>query len=112
MAGAQGAGTNNVFGNNGAFITHGTGTTTPAKTDTVTQTKIDTSTATSVTTVGTGSANKYQATATVACGSTAAITEVVLESASVGVVFVHAVFSAVNVVSGDSVAYTITIDPA
>lgn len=112
LAGVQGAGTNNVFGNNGAFVEHGTGTTTPAKGDTATQTKVDSATSTSVTTTGTGASCKYQATATVACGSTAAITEVSLLSASVGVLFIHAVFTAINVVSGDSIAYTITIDPS
>lgn len=116
MAGVQGAGTNNVFANNGTHIGWGTGTTTPAKADTALQTESGdpaTRAATTVTTVSTGSANKYQATATLSSTTTQAITEAGLFSASTaGICFVHSVFSVVNLVSGDSIAFTLQIDPA
>lgn len=113
IAGVQGAGTNNVASNAGTHVGVGTGTTTPVKGDTALVTEVETRAATSVTTTGTGAANKYQATATVAIGATRAIAEVGLFSASTsGVMFVRCVHDVLNVVNGDSIAYTITIDPS
>lgn len=113
IAGVQGAGTNNVAANAGSHIGIGTGTTTPAKGDTALVTEVETRVATSVTTTGTGSANKYQATGTVAITATRAVSEVGLFSASSGgVMFVRCVHDVLNVVNGDSIAYTITIDPS
>lgn len=113
LAGTQGAGTNNVASNNGSYIGVGTGTTTPAKGDTALETETETRAATTVTVTGTGSSAKYQATATVAMTGSHAITEVALLSASSsGVCFVHAVHDVINVSNGDSIAYTLTIDPS
>jgi len=113
IAGAQGAGTNAVQANAGTHIGAGTGTTTPAKADTALVTEVDTRVATTVTTVGTGAANKYQATGTFVPSTTRAITEVGLFSASTsGIMFIRCVHDAINVVSGDTIAYTITIDPS
>lgn len=113
LAGVQGAGTNNVAANAGSHVGVGTGTTTPAKGDTALQTETETRASTTVTVTGTGSSAKYQATATVSMTGTHAITEVgLLSASSSGVLFVHAVHDAINVVSGDSIAYTITIDPS
>jgi len=113
MAGVQGAGTNNVFANAGSHIAAGTGTTTPAKADTTLVTETDARVATTVTTVGTGAANKYQATATWVTSTTRTITEVGLFSASsAGTMFIRCVHDPIGVVLGDSIAYTITVDPA
>lgn len=116
MAGVQGAGTNNVAANAGSHIGWGTGTTTPQKTDTALATESAdpaARVATSVTVTGTGSSAKYQATATLPSTSTQTITEMGLFSASAaGVMFVRTVFTGVALVSGDSIAFTVTIDPA
>ena len=67
----------------------------------------------SVTTTGTGSSCKYQATATLPSTSTQTIQEAGLFSASTsGVMFVHAAFTGIALSSGDSIAFTLTIDPS
>lgn len=113
VAGVQGAGTNNVAANNGTHIGFGTGTTTPAKGDTALVTEVDSRAATTVTTVGTGAACQYQATATVTATVARAVTEVGLFSASAaGVMFVRQVHDVINLGANDSIIYTLTIDPA
>ena len=114
IAGAQGTGATNNSANAGTHVGVGTGTTTPAKADTTLVTEVETRAATTVTVAGgTGAAAKYQATATVAIGATRAIAEVGLFSASsAGSMFIRCVHDVLNVVSGDSIAYTITIDPS
>lgn len=114
VAGTQGTGANNVAANAGTHVGIGTGTTTPAKGDTALVTEVETRAATTVTVAnGTGASARYQATATVAITATRAVTEVGLFSASSsGVLFVRCVHDALNVVNGDSIAYTITIDPS
>lgn len=113
LAGVQGAGTNNVAANAGTHIGMGTGGAAAAKGDTALGTEVETRAATSVTVTGTGSSAKYQATATVAATGTRAVIEAALFSASsAGVMFVRGDFSTINLVSGDSIAFTITIDPA
>jgi hypothetical protein len=113
LAGVQGAGTNNVAANAGSHIGMGTGGTTAAKADTALGTEVETRSATSVTVVGTGSAAKYQATATITATATRVVIEAGLFSASsAGVMFVRGDFSAINLASGDSIAFTIQIDPA
>lgn len=116
LAGVQGAGTNNVFGNAGSHIGWGTGTTTPAKGDTALQTESAdpaARVATTVTVSGAGAAAKYSSSATLPSTTTQAITEAGLFSASsAGIMFVHTVFTVVNVVLGDSIAFTVTIDPS
>lgn len=113
LAGVQGAGTNNVAANAGTHIGMGTGSHTAAKADTALTTEVETRGATTVTVVGTGSSAKYQATATVTATATRAIIEAGLFSASTtGIMFVSGDFAAINLSSGDSIAFTITIDPS
>lgn len=113
IAGTQGSGTNNVSANAGTHIGAGTGTTTPAKADTALVTEVGTRVATTVTVTGTGASAKYQATGTWAFDATRAIAEVGLFSASsAGICFIRCVHDVINGVSGDSIAYTITIDPS
>jgi hypothetical protein len=113
LAGVQGGGTNNVAANAGSHIGAGTGTTTAAKGDTALVTEVGTRVATTVTVSGSGSSAKYRATGTWAFDATRAIAEVGLFSASsAGVLFVRGDFAAINGVSGDSIAFTIDIDPS
>lgn len=118
LAGVQGAGTNNVFANAGSHADWGIGTTTPVKADTGIQTAStngEARVANTVTVVGTGASAKYQATsAAMVCGAAAqAITEYGLFSASTsGICFVHAVFLALNLLTGDSIVFTLQIDPS
>ena len=116
LAGVQGAGTNNVFANAGSHIGWGTSITTPVKADTgLTAESSDPAArvATSVTVTGTGASAKYQATATLPSTTTQTIQEAGLFSASTaGVCFVHAAFTGIALSSGDSIAFTLTIDPS
>jgi hypothetical protein len=116
LAGVQGAGTNNVFANAGSHIGWGTSITTPVKADTaLTAESSDPASraATAVTTTGTGASNKYQATATLSSTTTQTIQEMGLFSASTaGVLFVHAAFTGIALSNGDSIAFTLTIDPS
>ncbi len=94
----------------------GTGTTTPAVTDTALQTEAAPTTG-GGRTVGTESRttttvtnDTYTVTGTITAGSTLAITEVgSFDAVSAGNMLIHAVHSAVNVSSGDSIAYTINL---
>lgn len=113
LAGTQGSGTNAVSANAGTHIGMGTGSHTAAKGDTALTTEVETRGATTVTVTGSGSTAKYQATATVTATATRAIIEAGLFSASTaGVMFVSGDFSVINLASGDSIAFTITIDPS
>lgn len=60
---------------------------------------------------GTATSGKYQVTGTVTAASTLAITEAGLfDAVTAGNMLIRSVFSAVNVVSGDSIAFTFTLD--
>lgn len=91
----------------------GTGATAAAVTDTALQTEAAPTTG-GGRTVGTESRttvsvtnDNYQVTGTVTSGSTLAITEAGLfDAVSAGNLLIHAVFSAINVLSGDSIAFT------
>lgn len=91
----------------------GVGTTAAAVTDTALQTESAPTTA-GGRTVGTESRttvtvtnDNYQVVGTVTAGSTLAITEAGLfDAVTAGNMLIHSVFSAVNVVSGDSIAFT------
>lgn len=92
----------------------GIGTTTPAITDTALQTESAPTTAGGRTvgsesrTTVTATNDTYTVTGTVTAVSTLAITETGLfDNVTAGNMLLHAVFSAVNVVSGDSIAFTI-----
>lgn len=91
----------------------GIGTTAAAVADTALQTESAPTTSggrtvgTESRTTVTNTNDNYQVTGTVTAGSTLAITEAGLfDAVSTGNMLIHAVFSAVNVVSGDSIAFT------
>jgi len=94
----------------------GIGTTTPAVTDTALQTE-SVPTTSGGRTVGTESRttttvtnDTYTVTGTVVAGSSLAITEAGLfDNVTAGNCLIHGVFSAVNVVSGDSIAFTFNL---
>lgn len=113
-AGVQGGGANNVAANAGSHIGWGTSITTPAKADTALGTESSdpaSRAATTVTVTGSGASAKYQATATLSSTTTQTIQEAGLFSASTaGVLFVHGAFTGIALSSGDSIAFTITID--
>ncbi len=90
------------------FHASGTGTTAAAVGDTALQTDSGVARVTGTPTNPT--ANQYRSVATMSYVSTLAITEWGLFSAStVGTLWDHRVFSAVNVVSGDSIQFTYTL---
>lgn len=91
----------------------GIGTTAAAVTDTALQTESAPTTAggrtvgTESRTTVTNTNDNYQVTGTVTAGSSLAITEAGLfDAVTAGNMLIHSVFSAVNVVSGDSIAFT------
>lgn len=91
----------------------GIGTTAAAVGDTALQTESAPTTAggrtvgTESRTTVTNTNDNYQVAGTVTAGSTLAITEAGLfDAVSTGNMLIHAVFAAVNVVSGDSIAFT------
>ena len=89
------------------FHASGTGTTAAAVTDTAMQT--DSGVARVSGTASNPAANQYRSVATMAYTSTLAITEWGLFSAlTAGTLWDRRVFSAINVVSGDSVQFTFT----
>lgn len=94
----------------------GIGTSTPLVTDTALQTESAPTTAggrtvgTETRTTTTVTNDTYTVTGTVTAGSTLAITEAGLfDNVTAGNMLIHAVFSAVNVVSGDAIAFTINL---
>lgn len=107
------AGTGSLSSNNGTHIGMGTGGSTAAKGDTALGTEVETRGATTVSVTGSGSSAKYQAVATVAATATRAIIEMGLFSASsAGTMFVRADFTTINLANGDSIQFTVTLDPA
>ena len=91
----------------------GTGTTAAAVTDTALQTEAAPTTSggrtvgTESRTTVTNTNDNYQVAGTVTSGSTLAITEAGLfDAVSAGNMLIRAVFSAVNVLSGDAIAFT------
>lgn len=116
LAGTQGSGTNNVSANAGTHIGWGTGAGTAAKADTTLFTESTdpaSRASTTVTVTGSGTTAKYQATATLTSSTTQTITNAGLFSASTGgVLFVKGDFTGIALASGDSIAFTITIDPS
>ena len=107
------AGTGSLSGNAGSHVGAGTGTGGAVKGDTALGTEVGSRVATTVSVTGSGSTAKYQAVATWAFDATRAITEVGLFSASsAGSMFVRSDFAAINGGSGDSIQFTITIDPS
>lgn len=94
----------------------GIGTSTPLVTDTALQTESAPTTAggrtvgTETRTTTTVTNDTYTVTGTVTAGSTLAITEAgTFDNVTAGTMLIHAVFSAVNVVSGDAIAFTINL---
>jgi hypothetical protein len=117
LAGVQGAGTNNVFGNAGSHCGWGTGAGTAAKADTTLFTESgDPATrpaATTITVTGTGASAKYQHIATIPSTTTQTITNAgILSANTAGVLFTHADFAGIPLVNGDSIQFTWTIDPS
>lgn len=94
----------------------GIGTSTPATTDTALQTE-SAPTTSGGRTVGTESRttitntnDTYTVTGTVTAGSTLAITECgIFDNVTAGNMLLHAVFSAINVVSGNTIAFTVNV---
>lgn len=91
----------------------GVGTTAAAVTDTALQTESAPTTAggrtvgTESRTTITNTNDNYQVAGTVTAGSTLAITEAGLfDAVTAGNMLIHSIFSAINVVSGDSIAFT------
>jgi hypothetical protein len=107
------AGSGALSGNAGTHIGIGTSTTGAVKGDTALGTEVETRGATTVSVTGSGATAKYQAVATVAITATRAIAECGLFSASgAGTMFTSSDFAVINLVNGDSLQITITIDPA
>jgi hypothetical protein len=98
------------------YIGWGTGTTAAAVTDTGLQTEAAPTTSggrtvgTESRTTGTNTNDQYTVTGTVTATSSLAITEsALMDAASAGSCLVHAVYSAINVNSGDSISYTFNL---
>lgn len=107
------AGSGSLSTNNGSHIGSGTGTATASKSDTALGTEVGSRSATTVSVTGSGSSAKYQAVATITYGASYAITEAGLFTASTGgTLLIRADFPAINVVSGDSIQFTFTLDPS
>jgi hypothetical protein len=119
IAGVQGSGTNNVAANNGSHGGWGinTGATTAAKADTALNTESTdpaARVATSVTVTGTGSTAKWQATVTLSSTTTQTIKEGgIFSASSAGTMFIRYTDTVgIGLNSGDSIAYTYTLDPS
>lgn len=107
------AGTGALSGNAGTHIGIGTDGTAAAKGDTALGVEVETRGATTVSVTGSGSTAKYQAVATISITATRALQECGLFSASTaGTMFTSSNFTTINLVNGDSIQITITIDPA
>ena len=94
------------------YIGWGTGVTTAAVTDTTLTTEVDTPrvTGTSAINTTTVSNDTYTVTGTKTATATRAITEAGLFDASTsGNLFTHSDFSAINLTSGDSIAFTFNV---
>lgn len=116
LAGVQGAGTNNVYANAGSHIGWGTGSGTASASDTTLFTESSdpaSRASTTVSVVGTGSSAKYQATATLTSSTSQTITNAGLFTASSsGVLLVKGDFTGIALANGDSISFTLTIDPS
>lgn len=114
------AGTGTYSAVSGQYIGWGTGAGTAAKGDTdVFTAATEARTAGTVSVTGSGSAAKYQVTGTITADGAKTITNAGLFSAqgtgsppSGGALFVHGDFSGIALALGDSIAFTITIDPS
>jgi len=96
----------------GSYVGWGTGAGTSAKTDTTLFTETGSRVNGTVSVSGTGSAAKYQVVATLTAGGALAITNAGnFTLSSAGTLIVKGDHSVVNLASGDSIAYTITLDP-
>jgi hypothetical protein len=92
----------------------GTDATAAVKGDTALGVEVETRGATAVTVTGTGATAKYQAVWTNTATAGRVIVEAGLfnQSALGGVMFTSHSFSAINLNSGDSIQFTLTLDPA
>lgn len=107
------AGTGSLSTNNGTHGGFGTDATAAAKGDTALGTEVESRGATSVSVTGSGSTAKYQAVWTNTATTTRAIQEAGLFSASsAGTMFTSHNFTTINLASGDSIQFTLTIDPS
>jgi hypothetical protein len=107
------AGSGALSSNAGSHIGAGTGVGGAAKGDTALGTEVGSRVATTVSVTGSGATAKYQAVATWLFDATRAITEMgLLSASSAGSLFVRSDFAAINGVSGDSIQFTVTIDPS
>jgi hypothetical protein len=112
------AGTGTYAATAGTHIGWGTGTTTAAKGDTaLTTASTDPApagrAACSISTTGTGATAKYSAAATITSTTTQTIAEAGLfDAATAGNLFIHGDFTGIALASGDSIAFTFTLDPA
>ena len=106
------AGTGAMSGSTAPYVGWGTGAGTAAKTDTTLFTETGSRVSGTVSVVGTGSTAKYQVVATLTAGGVLAITNAGnFDAATVGNMVVHGDHATVNLASGDSIQYTIQIDP-
>lgn len=106
--------TNRIIGSGTtpSYLGWGTGTTTPVAADTALQTASSEARTNGTTSrITTSVANDtFQTQGTITSTQTQAITEVgVFDAVSAGGMLIHAVHSAINVVSGDSIQYTVTL---
>jgi hypothetical protein len=107
------AGSGALSSNNGTHGGMGTSAGAAAKADTALGTEVESRGATTVSVTGSAATAKYQAVWTQTATATRAIVEAGLFSASsAGTMFTSHDFSAVNLNSGDSIQFTLTLDPA
>jgi hypothetical protein len=97
----------------GQYVAWGTGAGTAAVSDTTLSTEAsEARVAGTVSTTGTGASAKYQVVATITANGTKTITNVGnFTASSVGTLIVHQDFTGVAVNSGDSLTFTITLQP-
>lgn len=105
-----GSGTDSSY--TGSYVGWGTGAGTAAKADTTLFTETGTRVSGTVSVSGTGASAKYQVVATLTAGGALAITNAGNHTlSSGGTLIVHGDHGTVNLSSGDSIQYTISIDP-
>jgi hypothetical protein len=107
------AGSGALSSNAGTHGAMGTAAGAAAKSDTTIGTEVETRGSTTVSVTGSGASAKYQAVWTQTATATRAIVEAGLFTASsAGTMLTSHDFSAVNLNSGDSIQFTLTLDPA
>ncbi|MGH2373015.1 MAG: hypothetical protein ACRDIC_05995 [bacterium] len=107
------AGSGALSGNNGSHGAFGTDGTAAAKGDTALGLEVESRGATTVSVIGSGATAKYQAVWTNTATAIRAIQEAGLFSAAAaGTMFTSHNFTVINLNSGDSIQFTLTIDPA